>query len=231
MKPLKLILLIFIVSGQLVGCSASRQYSKTETHKAGSGQINNTSQSKDIRAKKSDKEKTERKILYTAYLTIAVEEPDSSNKMIEEIANKYGGYVNEIGTHRSVIRVKSNNFEPAISDIQKLGKVRSKRKTGKDVTDKYYDYKIRLENAREARNRYLELLKEAEDVEAVLKVEKELERLNEKIDRLKGKMNRINHLDKFSTININLKERKKPGVLGYIGIGIYHSVKWLFVRN
>jgi hypothetical protein len=77
----------------------------------------------------------------------------------------------------------------------------------------------------------LELLAKAENVEAALKVEKELERLNSTIDLLKGKMNRINHLAEFSTITINLKEKKKPGIIGYVGIGIYRSVKWLFVRN
>ena len=82
-----------------------------------------------------------------------------------------------------------------------------------------------------ARKIYLELLKKAENVETALKVEKELERLNETIDLIKGKMNRINNLAEYSTIVINLKEKKKPGIIGYIGIGLYHSVKWLFVRN
>ena len=44
------------------------------------------------------------------------------------------------------------------------------------------DLEIRLENAEKARNRYLELLDKAETVGEVLSVEKELERLNEKID-------------------------------------------------
>lgn len=51
------------------------------------------------------------------------------------------------------------------------------------------------------------------------------------IDLLKGKTNRIDQLDAFATITVNLKERKKPGVLGYIGLGLYHSVKGLFVRG
>lgn len=99
------------------------------------------------------------------------------------------------------------------------------------MTEDYLDFKIRLENAEKSRERYLELLSQAENVEAALKVEKELERLNASIDILKGKMNRIDHLSEFSTITVNLKEKKKPGPLGYIGIGLYRSVMWLFVRN
>ncbi|MEL6628160.1 MAG: DUF4349 domain-containing protein, partial [Bacteroidota bacterium] len=64
-----------------------------------------------------------------------------------------------------------------------------------------------------------------------LKVEKELERLNTELDLLKGQMKRLENLTTFATINIRHEEKKKPGPLGYIGLGLYHSVKWLFVRN
>jgi hypothetical protein len=99
------------------------------------------------------------------------------------------------------------------------------------VTDQYADFSIRLENAEKARMRYLELLEKAENVQSALLVEKELERLNETIELLKGQMNRIDHLAAYSTITVYLTEKKKPGVLGYIGIGLYKSVKGLFVRN
>ena len=90
--------------------------------------------------------------------------------------------------------------------------------------------KIRLDNATKARETYLALLKKAENVESALKVEKELERLNGEIDILEGKMQKLSHLSQYSTITINIKSKPKPGILGYIGIGIYKSVRWLFVR-
>lgn len=173
----------------------------------------------------------QRKILYSAYLTLAVDQPDSTSKQIERIASKYGGYVNEIGTYNAIIRVKSDQLEAAVGAISALGKVQQKRLEGQDVTSEYLDYQIRLDNAQKARDRYLELLAKAENVEAALQVEKELERLNGTIDMLKGRMNRIDHLSDFSTITISIKEKKKPGVLGYVGIGVYQAFKWLFVRN
>ena len=88
-----------------------------------------------------------------------------------------------------------------------------------------------ITKSQQARGRYLDLLDQAATVDEILKVEKELERLNETIDLLKGKMNRIDHLDTYATITINLRERQKPGILGYIGIGLYRSVRWLFVRG
>ncbi|WP_421946659.1 DUF4349 domain-containing protein [Phaeodactylibacter xiamenensis] len=176
-------------------------------------------------------QENDRKILYDAYLTLTVETPDSTSLYIQAIAKRYGGYVNEIGTDRSIIRVESQLLDAAIDDISQLGRLDRKSVRGQDVTEAYLDYQIRLDNAQQARGRYLDLLDQAATVDEILKVEKELERLNETIDLLKGKMNRIDHLDTYATITINLRERQKPGILGYIGIGLYRSVRWLFVRG
>ncbi len=172
-----------------------------------------------------------RKIIYSANLHVSVDNPDSAGIQIEKIALKYNGYVNKTGTESAIIRVKSSCLDSALTDIASIGKITHKSIKGQDVTEEYLDNQIRLENALNARKRYLELLEKAENVEAALKVEKELERLNGEIDLLKGKINRIDHLAIYSTITIQINERKKPGLLGYIGLGFYHAVKWLFVRN
>lgn len=173
----------------------------------------------------------ERKVLYSAYFSLAVDQVDSTVKMLGRIAEQYDGYAQELGTQRSVIRVKSGQLEAAMGAISQLGKVQSRSLSGQDVTEQYLDYQIRLDNAEKARSRYLELLAKAENVAAALEVEKELERLNGTIDMLKGRMSRLNHLEEYSTITVQIKERKKPGVLGYLGLGVYQAFKWLFVRN
>lgn len=171
------------------------------------------------------------KVIYSSSISLTVKIPDTANVQIQAIAKKYNGYVQQSGTTMCVIRVEEKNLKMAEDEISLLGRVESKSTSGKDVTNEYLDYVIRLENAQKARERYLELLAKAENVEAALKVEKELERLNETIELMKGNMNRIDHLSAYSTISIYLKEKKKPGIIGYIGIGLYRSVKWLFVRN
>jgi len=231
MKKVKFIILSIILSGTLVGCNSTKSSVAARNYKSGIEQYNTGKFSANKDKSEQKTKSIERKIQYSAFLTLRVEKPDTANVYIEKIAKKYNGYVNEIGTYRTIIRVKNTNLDDAINDISALGKVRNKDIIGQDVTEDYLDYQIRLENAEKARKRYLELLAKAENVETTLKVEKELERLNETIDLLKGKMNRMNHLSEFSTITIDLKEKKKPGLLGYIGIGLYHTVKWLFVRN
>ena len=173
----------------------------------------------------------ERKIQYSATISITVEQIDTAIVLIDRIAKKHKGYTQETNPSKTTIYVNSNALQPTLEDISTLGSVKHHSTIAKDVTEAFTDYNIRLDNAQKARTRYLELLKQAENVEAALKIEKELERLNETIDLIKGKLKRLNHKLDMTPVTIFLTEKKHPGILGYIGIGLYHSVKWLFVRN
>lgn len=207
-------------------CASEKSAAYAYDSGSGNGNGRNFASFEDITEKSLPK-----KVIYTSSINLTVKIPDSANVQIQSIAKKYNGYVQQSGTTLCVIRVEEKSLKLAEADISLLGRVDSKTATGKDVTNEYLDYVIRLENAQKARERYLELLAKAENVEAALKVEKELERLNETIELMKGQMNRIDHLSAYSTINVYLKEKKKPGLIGYIGIGLYQGVKWLFVRN
>ncbi len=173
----------------------------------------------------------ERKVIYNGKISLQIKSPDSTNQKLSLIAKQFGGYVQTLGTDISVIRVQAKNIDVAMDGIAALGKVESRKISGTDVTEEFTNLEIRIANSLKARERYLELLAKAENVEAALKVEKELERVNLDIDNFQGRLNQIGHLSEYSTITVYMKERVKPGIIGYIGIGLYKSVKWLFVRN
>ncbi|MFL5729575.1 MAG: DUF4349 domain-containing protein [Cytophagaceae bacterium] len=170
-----------------------------------------------------------RKVIFDASLTLIVKQPDSVSLKLADIAKKFGGYVVESGTSSTQIRIESSRMSEAIGDISTLGKMQDKYIQGQDVTDEYEDLDIRLQNAERARKKYLELLDKAQNVAEGVQVEKELERLNGEIDLLKGKLNRMEHLVKYSTITVRLQQKKILGPLGLISVGIYKVVKVLFV--
>lgn len=173
-----------------------------------------------------------RLITYDANIDLTIKEStDSIKTVLNEIAKKYDGYMSKSNNYSTTIEVKSTMLDTAIAEISALGEITSKNIIGNDVTDQYTDLEIRLENAQSARKRYLELLAQAENVSAALMVEKELERLNTQIDLLEGQMRSITQNVQYSSITVYLNEKVKPGILGYIGIGIYEGVKWLFVRG
>ena len=228
-------ILFFFLFANLILFSSCSSYSKMSTPTM--GQINDATQGeielnkiqKNPKDPKTPKEK--RKIIYSANLTLRSNLPDSINPQLEHLTEKYDGYISHLNTTETTIRIKSEYFETVVEEIEKLGKITRKDISGNDVTEKYWDAKIRLDNALETRKRYLELLKMAQNVEEAILVERELARITQDIDLLKGLINKLDNLEDFATITISIKEKKKLGILGYVGVGLYKTVKWFFVRN
>lgn len=220
MKTTKTLFLIILTLSIITSCSI-------EKSAATGWSYNNSTPKNDLSSYKNE----ERKILLSASMDMTVESPDTTHEQIRDVAKKYKGYISESSTNHATIRVLSEHFDAALDELTTFGQVESKQLRGQDVTDEYIDYEIRLENAIKARDRYLVLLEKAQDIEEAIKVEKELERLNGTIDMLKGKLERFDHLEQYSTISVHFEKKKKPGLLSYIGMGIYYPVKWLFVRG
>lgn len=168
-------------------------------------------------------------IIHNAYVRVTVKNVDSLHNDLKRISESYGGYVLTLGDREAVIRVKAGSINPALAEIARTGKLKSKTVRGEDVTEEFMNLQVRLENAKKARQRYLELLEKASNVDEALKVEKELERLNLETDLLEGKLNKINHLVEYSTISVGIEKKKILGPLGYLSVGIYKIIKVLFV--
>lgn len=173
----------------------------------------------------------DRKVIYSAALDLLVVEPDSAVARIVTLTKAYEGFLTRTSNTGATIRVPAARLDETLTEISALGRVKDKRITGDDVTEAYFDIGIRLDNAEKSRQRYLELLAKAQTVEETLLVERELERLTETIDLLKGKRNRLDQLEAYSVISIDLERKAKLGPLGYVVKGVYGVVKWLFVRG
>lgn len=170
-------------------------------------------------------------LVYNANIGITVKNSDTTISQITRIAAEQKGYVVSKSNYRITIRIESEKLDGTIAQVSKLGKLTSKSVSTTDVSDNYADIKIRLDNAEKARTRYLELLAKAENVEAALKVEKELERLNTEIDQLRGQMIKMEHDVRFSTLTVSVNQKQKLGPLGYLFVGIGKGIGWLFVRG
>jgi hypothetical protein len=170
-------------------------------------------------------------LVYNANMGLTVKNSDTTISQITRIAEEQKGYVVSKSNYRITIRIESEKLEGTIAQVSKLGKMTSKSVSTTDVSDNYADIKIRLDNAEKARTRYLELLAKAENVEAALKVEKELERLNTEIDQLSWQVIKMEHDVRFSTLTVNVNQKQKLGPLGYLFVGIGKGIGWLFVRG
>lgn len=155
------------------------------------------------------KAKHDRIILYVAEMNIAVFRVDEKIEEIRDKIKDWGGYMISMDTNRIVFRVPAERFEDAIDELDTLGDVTYRNVNGTDVTDEYRDLQIRLKNAIAVRDRLLELLSDAKNINESLQVEHELERITEKIELMKGRLKYLSEAAAYSKITVHLTVKKK----------------------
>lgn len=149
-----------------------------------------------------DPARTERLVVYNAVMNVVVERISDSLNKIKTVAENMGGYMQEMSAGSIALKIPAQKFNEAIAEVEKLGEVTRKEVKGTDVTEEMRDLDIRLRNAEEVRQKLLKLLERAEQVDDALRVEKELERITEQIELLKGRIAYLRNKVAFCTLTI-----------------------------
>ncbi len=146
---------------------------------------------------------------------------DESVSGIEALVEKYGGFIQNRTVNgdgaissgyysarsaRYVFRIPKDNFEPFMSELQQFGSITRNQTYVDDVTDEYYDYKIRLDTLNEQKKRLDELISQAKDINDIIVLENAVEETIYEIESIKGSLNRLESLISYSTISLNLDE-------------------------
>lgn len=177
----------------------------------------------------TDKAPVERKLIYTADLTIEVQKFDPVQDKISETVKNLGGYIANstirLGSREEksgtiIVKIPVLQFDRAISIFSGLGTVKQKNVKGQDVTEEYFDTEARLKSAEMLKERYEKLLDKAKDIKDMLTIEHEINRIQTEIERQQGHLKLLNNLVSFSTITLNVGE---PSVVvqhekGFFGI-------------
>jgi hypothetical protein len=107
------------------------------------------------------------------------------------------------------IRVPVEGYGKFLTAVQKLGEVHRVSSDSKDVSEEYYDLETRISNKETQEARLLELLADATGkLEEVLSVERELARVREEIERMKGRVRVLNDLTSLTTVELSITEIK-----------------------
>ncbi len=146
-------------------------------------------------------------LIYKAKLHMGVYEAAASIDAAHKLATEAGGYLVRRDDRSITVRVPAEQFRKLLAAISKLGDVQHREETVEDVTDEFYDLKVRLDNARAMRQRLEQLLEQAKNVEEALAVEKELGRITEQIERYEGRLKLLRELISFSTITVVFEPR------------------------
>lgn len=146
-------------------------------------------------------------LIYQAYLGLAVFHVDENLDSIEERSRAFGGYLVARSASSITVRVPAEKFRGMVAEILLMGEVYRRDVSAQDVTAEFTDIQIRLKNALAVRERLVELLARANQVEEALQVEKQLGRLSEEIERMKGRLKLLGELSSYSTISVEFSER------------------------
>lgn len=157
----------------------------------------------------------ERKVIYSAFLSLTVNSVDEAMASIKSKAESMGGYLesmsSSVGNYKTgviTVRVPVDQFYQFLEWCKGLGSLKNEEVNGYDVTMEYTDLEARLNSLKATEQRYLEILGQAKTVDEILKVEKELSRIRSEIESLEGRLRYLEHHVEMATITVELEEEK-----------------------
>ena len=103
------------------------------------------------------------------------------------------------------IRIPASQFQNFVNNLSSgSDEIVAKNISTSDVSEEYYDAETRLNSKREYLKRYQEIMRNAKNVDELLKIEAEIRTLIEEIESTEGRLRYLNDQVGFSTLNIEL---------------------------
>lgn len=155
----------------------------------------------------------DRMIVYTTTLSLVVQNTEEAAAMVTEIARRAGGLVTGIDSRREgdrmlstmIIKVPAREFEDVIASLHQIGlRVLKESGSAKDVTEEYTDLASRQRNLEATEAQYLTLMKQAQTIDDILKVQQRLTEVRGQIEQAKGRMQLLERTSDLATITVSL---------------------------
>jgi hypothetical protein len=176
----------------------------------------------------------ERKMVRSGDLAVSVDAPEETSTDVERLVKQAGGFVERSTTTKESnvwlhCRVPAPQLNQTMDAIAALGDEERRSVSAADVTEQYSDLETRLRNNLALRERLQQLLSRATDVEDVLAIEKELNRIQSTIETMQARFDRLKSEVELSALSVTLKRKRILGPLGYAGYGLWWALSKLFV--
>ena len=140
---------------------------------------------------------------------------NATRTSIQGFVNAHQGYLaddreqrdSEVLEQTMTIRVPSSEFEELLHDVSRGVPHFDKREVRAiDVTEEYVDIEARLKTGKETESRYRELLKQANSVEEILKIEEQIDKLRADIESTEGRLRLLKDRESYSTLTVTFYE-------------------------
>lgn len=133
------------------------------------------------------------------------------------------------------IRIPDKKLDEFLNLVENIGNVKFQNESITDVTLQYTDTEGHLKVLTQEQTRLIELMSKAEDMEAILQIEKRLSELRYEIESYTTQINLYDNQIAYSTVNLSVSEVKtyttqdKDDVMTRIGTGLKSNI--IFIKT
>jgi hypothetical protein len=155
-------------------------------------------------------------IIRTGQAFIEVEAVDPAVLKIQQLAAQLGGYIanssmsggrDQIRQATFELKIPSTKYQDAVGSLSTIGKVETLTSSAQDVGEEFVDITARVTNAKRLEERLISLLaNRTGKLDEVLRVERELARVREEIERYQGRLRFLSSRAAVSTLTITVHE-------------------------
>ncbi len=120
-------------------------------------------------------------------------------------SNSYAGDGDVVSGNIS-IKIPSENFEEALMDLRKLGKVTAIDISSADVSTEFVDLKSRLRHWRAQERVLLVLMDKADTINDSITIQQQLSQIQMEIEQISGRLEYLKDHTTYSTLTVNISE-------------------------
>ena len=157
----------------------------------------------------------DKKIIKTGKLSLQVKDLNAFSAGIHTKLRQYGGYIAQEELQQNdansgslmTIKVPVAQFEPLMNELPAgSDKILERKITSDDVSEEVVDTRSRLEAKRQVRLKYLDFLKASKNTQELLKVQDEVNSIQEEMESASARINFLSHQTAYSTITLSFKQ-------------------------
>lgn len=210
-----LFLCFMIVSAGCASRSASlgtKDSGRTTTGMSFQGYDKAASETPVIASNPSDSTTADRKIIFTATLTVDVSDAEKAFRNAESLAAKWGGFIAQSSLRKGdtqvtahlTLRVPAAKATQLIDELSALGTVTDRNSGSEDVTSAYIDVQARLKVLRAEEEQLTAFLKKATTIKDMLAVEEQLKTVRTEIEQYEGQQRYMDNATSLATVDVDL---------------------------
>lgn len=151
----------------------------------------------------------ERKMISSGSFTLEVEELDSAEVSIQQAIKDRQGYIASVDRYQDRLRIfakiPAEHFADFMEAGSSYGATISKSSSIEDVSERFYDLERRIESKEILIDRFQNYLREAEKLEEILQVERELNNELRDLEQLKGRFRGLDKRISYADVSIELR--------------------------